>query len=71
MGFWASFTKNCSFREIRYFDIQGEYTGLTSKAMTAPDGRSASPLNEGVRRGRRSDRRILMRVQRRGISTSR
>jgi 4-hydroxyphenylpyruvate dioxygenase len=26
----------------RYFDIKGEYTGLTSKAMTAPDGRSAS-----------------------------
>src|SRR5690606_7801684 len=34
------------FREIRYFDIKGEYTGLTSKAMTAPDGLIRIPLNE-------------------------
>ncbi|MDO9367396.1 MAG: VOC family protein, partial [Sphingopyxis sp.] len=34
------------FREIRYFDIKGEYTGLTSKAMTAPDGKIRIPLNE-------------------------
>jgi hypothetical protein len=33
------------FREIRYFDIKGEYTGL-SKAMTAPDGKIRIPLNE-------------------------
>ena len=43
MGFWANFyEKLFNFREIRYFDIQGEYTGLTSKAMTAPTARSAS-----------------------------
>src|SRR6476620_11446090 len=39
MAFWAAFYERLfNFREIRYFDIQGEYTGLTSKAMSAPDG---------------------------------
>ena len=39
MAYWADFyNKLFNFQEIRYFDIQGEYTGLTSKAMTAPDG---------------------------------
>jgi 4-hydroxyphenylpyruvate dioxygenase len=33
MGFWAAFyEKLFNFREIRYFDIKGEYTGLTSKS---------------------------------------
>ncbi|MAC88895.1 VOC family protein, partial [Maricaulis sp.] len=32
--------------EIRYFDIKGEYTGLVSRAMTAPDGLIRIPLNE-------------------------
>jgi 4-hydroxyphenylpyruvate dioxygenase-like putative hemolysin len=37
MTFWANFyEKLFNFRELRYFDIQGEYTGLTSKALTAP-----------------------------------
>jgi 4-hydroxyphenylpyruvate dioxygenase len=41
MAFWADFyEKLFNFREIRYFDIQGEYTGLTSKALTAPTARS-------------------------------
>src|SRR5262249_55062741 len=35
-----------NFREIRYFDIKGEYTGLTSRALTAPDGQIRIPLNE-------------------------
>ena len=47
MAHWAAFYERLfNFREIRYFDIQGEYTGLTSKAMTAPDGRIRIPLNE-------------------------
>jgi 4-hydroxyphenylpyruvate dioxygenase len=47
MDFWAAFyEKLFNFREIRYFDIKGEYTGLFSKAMTAPDGRIRIPLNE-------------------------
>jgi 4-hydroxyphenylpyruvate dioxygenase len=47
MAHWARFYEQIfNFREIRYFDIQGEYTGLTSKAMTAPDGLIRIPLNE-------------------------
>ncbi len=47
MAYWAGFYERIfNFREIRYFDIKGEYTGLASKAMTAPDGRIRIPLNE-------------------------
>jgi len=47
MAFWGNFyEKIFNFREIRYFDIRGEYTGLTSRAMTAPDGLIRIPLNE-------------------------
>ena len=47
MAHWAaSYERIAGFREIRYFDIKGEYTGLTSKAMTAPDGKIRIPLNE-------------------------
>ena len=47
MGFWGGFYERIfNFREIRYFDIKGEYTGLTSRAMTAPDGLIRIPLNE-------------------------
>src|SRR3546814_14751637 len=42
----AVYERMAGFREIRYFDINGEYTGLTSKAMTAPDGKIRIPLNE-------------------------
>ena len=47
MAYWGHFyEKIFNFREIRYFDIKGEYTGLTSRAMTAPDGLIRIPLNE-------------------------
>jgi 4-hydroxyphenylpyruvate dioxygenase len=47
MAYWSAFYERIfNFREIRYFDIKGEYTGLTSKAMTAPDGLIRIPLNE-------------------------
>ena len=47
MKYWAGYyEKLFNFKEIRYFDIKGEYTGLTSKAMTAPDGKIRIPLNE-------------------------
>lgn len=47
MDYWAEYyEKLFNFREIRYFDIKGEYTGLKSRAMTAPDGRIRIPLNE-------------------------
>ena len=52
MAYWGQFYERLfNFREIRYFDIQGEYTGLTSRAMTAPDGLIRIPLNEEAGRG--------------------
>ena len=52
MAFWSTFYERIfNFREIRYFDIKGEYTGLTSKAMTAPDGLIRIPLNEESGKG--------------------
>ena len=35
-----------NFREIRTFDIEGQQTGLLSRAMTSPDGKIRIPLNE-------------------------
>jgi len=52
MQYWADYyEKLFNFREIRYFDIKGEYTGLLSKAMTAPDGKIRIPLNEEASKG--------------------
>ena len=52
MAHWAAFYERIfNFREIRYFDIKGEYTGLTSRAMTAPDGKIRIPLNEEAKAG--------------------
>ncbi|MBW3617238.1 MAG: 4-hydroxyphenylpyruvate dioxygenase [Proteobacteria bacterium] len=47
MSKWAGFYERVfNFREIRYFDIEGKVTGLTSRAMTSPDGKIRIPLNE-------------------------
>ncbi|MFO0042646.1 MAG: 4-hydroxyphenylpyruvate dioxygenase family protein, partial [Pseudomonadota bacterium] len=35
-----------NFREIRYFDIEGQVTGVKSKAMTSPCGKIRIPINE-------------------------
>jgi 4-hydroxyphenylpyruvate dioxygenase len=44
---WAQFYERVfNFREIRCFDIEGQATGLFSKAMTSPDGKIRIPLNE-------------------------
>lgn len=52
MAHWGNFYERVfGFREIRYFDIKGEYTGLTSRAMTAPDGKIRIPLNEEGKAG--------------------
>ena len=37
-----------NFREIRYFDIAGKKTGLTSRALTSPDGKIRIPINESA-----------------------
>ena len=53
MAYWADYyEKLFNFREIRFFDIKGEYTGLTSKALTAPDGKIRIPLNEEGENGK-------------------
>ena len=47
MDRWASFYERIfNFREIRYFDIEGQQTGLVSRAMTSPCGKIRIPLNE-------------------------
>jgi 4-hydroxyphenylpyruvate dioxygenase len=52
MAHWSGWYERIfNFREIRYFDIKGEYTGLTSRAMTAPDGKIRIPLNEEGKAG--------------------
>jgi 4-hydroxyphenylpyruvate dioxygenase len=49
MDVWASFYERLfNFREIRYFDIKGEYTGLFSRALTSPDGKISIPINESA-----------------------
>ena len=52
MDHWSAFYERIfNFREIRYFDIKGEHTGLTSRAMTAPDSKIRIPLNEEGKAG--------------------
>jgi 4-hydroxyphenylpyruvate dioxygenase len=68
MAYWAGFyEKLFNFREIRYFDIQGEYTGLTSKALTAPDGKIRIPLNEESSKGSGQIEEYLMKFNGEGI----
>jgi len=44
---WESFySRIFGFREFRQFDVTGEYSGLNTKVMMAPDGRIRIPLNE-------------------------
>jgi 4-hydroxyphenylpyruvate dioxygenase len=47
MDKWFSFYGDLfNFREIRFFDIQGKFTGLYSRALTSPCGRIRIPINE-------------------------
>lgn len=68
MAFWSGFyEKLFNFREIRYFDIQGQYTGLTSRAMTAPDAKIRIPLNEESGKGNGQIEEFLMQFNGEGI----
>jgi 4-hydroxyphenylpyruvate dioxygenase len=68
MAYWGAFYERIfNFREIRYFDIKGEYTGLTSRAMTAPDGLIRIPLNEEARQGGGQIEEFLMQFNGEGI----
>ena len=47
MDEWANFYERYfNFREMRYFDIEGQITGVKSKAMTSPCGKIRIPINE-------------------------
>jgi len=47
MNEWAEFYERLfNFREVRYFDIEGQVTGVKSKAMTSPCGKIRIPINE-------------------------
>ena len=47
MGEWAGFYERIfNFREVRYFDLEGQQTGIKSKAMTSPCGKIRIPINE-------------------------
>jgi 4-hydroxyphenylpyruvate dioxygenase len=68
MAYWAQFYERIfDFRELRYFDIKGEYTGLTSRAMTAPDGRIRIPLNEEASKTTGQIEEFLMKFNGEGI----
>jgi 4-hydroxyphenylpyruvate dioxygenase len=68
MAFWAQFYERIfNFREMRYFDIQGQHTGLTSRAMTAPDGLIRIPLNEESGRSGGQIEEFLMQFNGEGI----
>jgi len=44
---WCDFYKNTfNFREVRYFDIKGQQTGLISKVMKSPCDKIIIPINE-------------------------
>lgn len=46
---WASFYKDIfGFEEVRYFDIKGKKTGLTSFALKSPCGKFCIPINEAA-----------------------
>lgn len=47
MDHWADFYERLfNFKEIRYFDIKGQVSGLRSRAMTSPCGKIRIPINE-------------------------
>ena len=68
MKYWGAFYERLfNFREIRYFDIKGEYSGLSSRAMTAPDGKIRIPLNEEASRTPGQIEEFLMQFSGEGI----
>lgn len=53
MDYWAAFYERLfGFQEYRYYDIKGEYTGLVSRALQAPDGKIRIPINEEAGSGK-------------------
>jgi 4-hydroxyphenylpyruvate dioxygenase len=49
MDTWYKFyAETFNFREIRFFNIEGKLTGLTSRALTSPCGKIRIPINESA-----------------------
>ncbi|MFK7995984.1 MAG: 4-hydroxyphenylpyruvate dioxygenase [Granulosicoccus sp.] len=49
MNTWYRFYAEAfNFKEIRFFDIKGKITGLTSRALTSPCGKIRIPINESA-----------------------
>ncbi|NNE86499.1 MAG: 4-hydroxyphenylpyruvate dioxygenase [Silicimonas sp.] len=47
MDVWFRFYGDLfNFKEIRFFDIEGKFTGLLSRALTSPCGKIRIPINE-------------------------
>ncbi len=47
MDVWFRFYGDIfNFKEVRFFDIEGKFTGLLSRALTSPCGRIRIPINE-------------------------
>ncbi len=47
MDVWTGFYERMfNFREIRFFDIEGRFSGLFSRALTSPCGKIRIPINE-------------------------
>jgi 4-hydroxyphenylpyruvate dioxygenase len=47
MDEWSGYYERLfNFREIRYFDLEGQVTGIKSRAMTSPCGKIRIPINE-------------------------
>lgn len=68
MAYWSDYYERLfNFREIRHFDIKGEYTGLASRAMTAPCGKIRIPLNEEASQTIGQIEEFLMRFNGEGI----
>ena len=68
MDYWADWYERLfNFREIRFFDIKGEYTGLTSRALTAPDGKIKIPLNQEGENGKGQIEEFLREMKGEGI----
>ncbi|MBK9035773.1 MAG: 4-hydroxyphenylpyruvate dioxygenase [Myxococcales bacterium] len=53
---WSAFYREVfGFTEVRYFDIRGVKTGLTSYALRSPCGTFCIPINEGTETGSQID----------------
>ncbi len=55
-------TRIFGFREFRKFDVTGEYSGLNTKVMMAPDGKIRIPINEEGEEGGKARSREYLRT---------